>query len=73
MAFPRFDISERNDGKFVLARIEREADLEPDDCESPGEIVGVFDTEMDARIQLLRIVASPTLRRPQLIAKAANF
>lgn len=73
MAFPRFDITERDDGKFVLARTEREADYEPDDCDGPWEVVGVFDTEIDARIQLLRIVATPTARRPQLIAKAAGF
>lgn len=71
MAFPQFDIAETDDGKFVLSRTEREADLEPEDSAVPGEIIGVFESEIDARIQLLRIVATPTSRRPQLVVKAA--
>lgn len=72
MAFPQFDIFEMEDGKFMLARLDREADLEPDDCLHPREVVGIFDTEMDARIQLLRLVATPTVYRMPVGRKAAG-
>lgn len=60
MAFPQYDIAERGDDKFVLARTNRDlsqtdADLDDGIC----EIMGVFDSEFDARIQLLRIIATP--------------
>lgn len=61
MAFPRFDIAERGEGKFVLARIKHEEDgTEPDGATASLEIVGVFASETEARRQLLKILSTPT-------------
>lgn len=59
MAFPQYDIAQSGQGKFVLAKINRDdPEFEQDQDELACEIVGVFETEQDARLQLLRILAT---------------
>lgn len=60
MPFPRFDIAESGEGRFVLARLVNDnADAHSDDMVT-CEIIGVFASETEARIELLRILSTPS-------------
>lgn len=60
MSFPQYDIAPRGDEKFVLARTHRnEPELQSEFDQTACEVLGVYDSEYEARVQLLRILATP--------------
>lgn len=64
MGFPRYDIALSDEGKFVLARTDREDAGEAPLSSAAQEIVGVYESEDAARHRLMQMLSTPSRYKP---------